>query len=59
MKRSRAFLLSFLIATPQVLAADGLIALKSPYAPKETLDRLESALKEKGMTISVPDRLAS
>ena len=32
-------------------AADGLIAVKSPYGAKETMDRLESALKEKGMTI--------
>jgi uncharacterized protein (DUF302 family) len=32
-------------------AADGLVALKSPHAAKATLDRLEAALKEKGLTI--------
>ena len=32
-------------------AADGLIAVKSFYGPKETMDRLEIVLKEKGMTI--------
>lgn len=32
-------------------AADGLIAVKSPRQPKETMDRLEAVLKEKGMTI--------
>lgn len=34
-----------------VLAADGLVALKSPHAAKATMDRLETALKEKGLTI--------
>jgi len=32
-------------------AADGLVALKSPHAAKATMDRLEAALKEKGLTI--------
>ena len=32
-------------------AADGLIALKSPYDSKVTMDRLENLLKQKGMTI--------
>ena len=32
-------------------AAEGLIAVPSPHAPKETLDRLEAALKQKGLTI--------
>jgi uncharacterized protein (DUF302 family) len=31
--------------------ADGLIEVKSPYAPKETMNRLEGILKQKGMTI--------
>lgn len=31
--------------------ADGLVAVKSAHAPKETIDRLEKLLKEKGMTI--------
>jgi uncharacterized protein (DUF302 family) len=33
------------------LAADGLIALKSPHAAKATMDRLQAALKDKGLTI--------
>lgn len=32
-------------------AADGLIAVPSAHAPKETLDRLEAVLKQKGLTI--------
>lgn len=39
-----------LLAFP-TLAADGLIALKSPYAAKATMDRLEAALKDKGLTV--------
>ena len=31
--------------------ADGLIAVKSPFSPKETMDRLENLLQQKGMTI--------
>jgi uncharacterized protein (DUF302 family) len=34
-------------------AADGLVALESAHAPKETLDRLEKLVKEKGMTVFV------
>lgn len=32
-------------------SADGLVEVKSPFAPKETIDRLEGILKNKGMTI--------
>ena len=32
-------------------SADGLVEVKSPFAPKETMDRLEGILKNKGMTI--------
>ena len=32
-------------------SADGLIAVKSPLSPKETMDRLENLLQQKGMTI--------
>jgi uncharacterized protein (DUF302 family) len=31
--------------------ADGLVAVKSNHPPKETLDRLEKLVKEKGMTV--------
>lgn len=39
------------LATASAFAADGLIAVPSAHAPKETLDRLEAILKEKGLTI--------
>jgi uncharacterized protein (DUF302 family) len=32
-------------------APDGLITLPSPYAPKETLDRLAAAVERHGMTV--------
>ncbi len=32
-------------------SADGLVRVKSHYAPKETIDRLEKLVKEKGMTV--------
>lgn len=42
---------AFLLASTSALAADGLITVPSAHAPKETLDRLEAVLKEKGLTI--------
>jgi len=30
---------------------DGLVAIKSPHNPKDTMDRLEALLKQKGLTI--------
>ncbi len=30
---------------------DGLVAIKSPHSPKDTMDRLEALLKQKGLTI--------
>jgi uncharacterized protein (DUF302 family) len=32
-------------------AVEGLIALKSPHGAKDTMDRLESAVKEKGLNV--------
>lgn len=40
-----------MIGSSSLLAADGLVAAKSPYKAKETMDRLESVLKKKDMTI--------
>src|SRR5436190_16320170 len=52
MTRIRSLALALLLVTSSLaLAADGLIAAKSAYGPKETMDRLEASLKEKGMTI--------
>ena len=33
------------------LAADGLVALKSPHGAKATMDRLESVVKQSGLTV--------
>ena len=52
MKHVRSFVFGLLlVASSLVLAADGLVTVKSGYGPKETMDRLEASLKEKGMTI--------
>ena len=49
--RSLAVALLLVAISSPATAADGLIAVKSPYAANETMDRLERVLKEKGMTI--------
>jgi uncharacterized protein (DUF302 family) len=33
------------------MAAEGLTMIKSNYSPKETMDRLEAAVKSKGLTV--------
>ena len=40
-----------LFASIQVIAADGLVAVKSPLKAKVTMDRFESVVKEKGMNV--------
>ena len=35
----------------QAMAADGLITLRSSYAPKDTMNRLETEVKAKGLTV--------
>jgi uncharacterized protein (DUF302 family) len=35
----------------QAMAVDGLITLKSSYGPQETVDKLETAVKAKGLTV--------
>jgi uncharacterized protein (DUF302 family) len=35
----------------QAMAADGLTTIRSSYGPKETMDRLEAAVKAKGLTV--------
>ncbi len=52
LKCFQSLAITFLLATSSLaFAADGLIAVKSSYGPKETMDRLEIVLKEKGMTL--------
>jgi uncharacterized protein (DUF302 family) len=41
----------FIVLSMPALAAEGMTEIKSPYGAKETVDRLESFLKGKGMTI--------
>jgi uncharacterized protein (DUF302 family) len=35
----------------QLMAADGLTTIPSSYGPKDTMDRLEAAVKAKGLTV--------
>ena len=45
------FLALALAATTAAAAADGLVALKSPYPAKETMNRLEDNAKQRGLTV--------
>lgn len=45
------FLVAVCVVSPQVWSADGLLSVKSPHGPKDTMDRLETLLKKKGLTI--------
>ena len=45
-----ALLLLGTLAAPAI-AADGLIAVKSPYSAKETMTRLEDAVKARGLNV--------
>ena len=40
----------FALATP-VFAADGLIAVKSPHSAKDTMDKLEGIVKQRGLNV--------
>jgi uncharacterized protein (DUF302 family) len=41
-----------LLATPTlVCAADGLVAVKSPYSAKDTMNRLEEIVKQRGLDV--------
>ncbi len=49
--KSTLFVVLLLVMSSVALGADGLIAVKSPHPPQETLNRLEMFAKQKGMTI--------
>lgn len=51
MCRIYLILLSILLTVPSAYADIGLISIKSSHGVAETADRLESVLKEKGMTV--------
>ena len=40
-----------ILVSTQALSADGLVAVKSPHSPKDTMDRIEMVVKQKGMTV--------
>ena len=53
MTRAKVFVLIAAICLweVQAMAADGLITLRSSYGPKETMNRLETNVKAKGLTV--------
>lgn len=51
MKKAILTALSVLLIAVPVAAAEGLLNVQSAFNVEETADRMESALKEKGMTI--------
>jgi uncharacterized protein (DUF302 family) len=52
MNRSLLFVTSFLLAlSAAAFGADGLIALKSPFAAKDTMDRFEENAKQRGLNV--------
>ena len=52
MKTLQMFLvLSLAVMVSTAGAADGLIAVKSPYSAKETMDRFEAVVKERGLNV--------
>ncbi len=51
MKKASITVLLVLFAVLPAMAADGLINVQSAFSVKETTDRLENILNEKGMTI--------
>lgn len=52
MKRLIPAVLSLLLVLPfSASAADGLIAVKSPYSAKETMDRFEESAKKRSLNI--------
>jgi uncharacterized protein (DUF302 family) len=45
------WILALTFLTLPAFAADGLVALKSAHGAKETMDRLESAVKQRGLSV--------
>lgn len=51
MKTFTLAILMLFFSTAMSFGAEGLVTKKSPYSAKETMDRLESVVKTKGLTI--------
>ncbi len=49
--KNALFILALLFTTSSIMAAEGMINVPSNFGVKETADRMESILNEKGMTI--------
>ncbi len=49
--RIRAILLAVLLLPLAAQAADGLVAIDSPYSVSETMDRLEKVVRDKGFRV--------
>ena len=47
----RILFLTLVLLWYPALGADGIIAVKSAHTPKETMDRLEAAVKQKGLVV--------
>ena len=47
----RLIAVALLLTAAHSQAADGLISLKSPYSAKETMDRLEEIVKQRGLNV--------
>ena len=47
----RNWILGVVFLSFPAFGADGLVALKSPHSAKDTMNRLESAVKEKGLNV--------
>ena len=48
--RIRQFVAALAMVSFAAFAADGLVAVKSPYPAKETMNRFEDAAKQRGLT---------
>lgn len=46
-----AVLMSALMLVPVASAAEGLVAVKSPHSAKVTMDKLEAAVRQRGLTV--------
>jgi uncharacterized protein (DUF302 family) len=47
----RALFLTLVLLSYPALSADGMVSVKSAHTPKETMDRLEAAVKQKGLIV--------
>jgi uncharacterized protein (DUF302 family) len=51
--RSQLVAATLMMASTLVAASDGLVAVKSPHSAKETMNRLEEIVKQRGLNVFV------